>query len=170
MLLPAVAFSDFVLAIHILAVVVAFGATFAYPLLFTAAIKAEPAVAPWWFRTIALISRRIVDPGLAVVLVAGIYLATDEHQWSSFYVGWGIIAVIVLGALEGAIRVPRSRRLADLAERDLAATAVPAGGTRTSAQWSAEFQSDFRVLQTVGIIQASIVVVTIFLMATHAGS
>jgi uncharacterized membrane protein len=170
MLLTAVAFSDFILAIHILAVVIAFGALFAYPVLFMAAIKAEPTVAPWWFRTMGLISRRIINPGLGVVLVAGIYLATDEHQWSSFYVGWGIIAVIVIGALEGAVQVPRSRRLAELAQRDLAAAAVPAGGTRASAQWSPEFQSDFRVLRTVAIVQALIVVVTIFLMATHAGS
>ena len=41
------------------------------------------------------------------MLVAGIYLASDEHQWSSFYVGWGILAVIALGALEGAVQIPR---------------------------------------------------------------
>jgi uncharacterized membrane protein len=162
-------FADFVLAVHILAVVAAFGAIFAYPVLFTAAIKVEPSVAPWWFRTMGLISRRVTNPGLAVVLVAGIFLASDEHQWSSFYVGWGIIAVIVLGALEGAIQVPRSRKLAALAQRDLAATAVPGGGTRPSAEWSPEFQSSFRVLRTVGTIQVLIVVITVFLMATHAG-
>jgi uncharacterized membrane protein len=169
MLVPVAAFSDFVLAVHILSVVIAFGITFAYPLLFTAAIKAQPEIAPWWFRTMTKISRRIINPFLALVLICGIILATDEHQWSSFYVGWGIIAVIVLGGLEGSVQIPRTKKLAELAERDLAATAVPAGGTRASAEWSSEFQSRFRTVQIVGTIESLIVIVTVFLMATHAG-
>jgi uncharacterized membrane protein len=173
MLVPAVAFSDFILAIHILAVVIAFGGMFAYPLFFTAALRADPSVVPWLLRTMHTISRRLINPGLLVVLVAGIYLASDEHQWSSFYVGWGVIAVIALGALEGAIQIPRGRKLAEVAERDLAATAVPGSGsggaTRTTAQWSPEFQAHYKVLQTVGTIQGLIVIVTVFLMATHAG-
>jgi uncharacterized membrane protein len=173
MLISAVAFSDFILAIHILAVVIAFGGTFAYPLFFAAALRADPSVVPWLLRTMHTISRRLLNPGLLVVLVAGIYLASDEHQWSSFYVGWGVIAVIALGALEGAIQIPRGRKLAEVAERDLAATAVAGSGsggaTRTTAQWSPEFQAHSKVLQTVGTIQGLIVVITVFLMATHAG-
>jgi uncharacterized membrane protein len=170
MLVSAVAFSDFILAIHILAVVIAFGAAFAYPVFFSAALRADPSVMPWLLRTMQMVSRRLVNPGLVVILVAGIYLASDKHQWSSFYVGWGFIAVIALGALEGAVQLPRGRKLAQLAERDLAATAVPGGATRTSAQWSPEFQAQYRVVQNVGMIQGLIVIVTVFLMATHAGS
>jgi uncharacterized membrane protein len=169
MLVTAVAFSDFVLAVHILAVVVGFGAAFAYPLFFSAALKLEPTVVPWLFRTMNTVSRRLINPALGVILIAGIYLASDKHQWSSFYVGWGIVAVIVLGALEGAVQVPRGRKVAELAERDLAATSVPGGATRPGAQWSSELQANFRVVQTVGTIQGLIVVVTVFLMATHAG-
>ena len=71
------------------------------------------------------IGRVVINPGLLVVLLAGIYLASDQHQWSVFYVQWGIAAVIVIGAIEGSWMIPREGRLAKIAERDLAATAVP---------------------------------------------
>ncbi len=158
------------LAVHILAVVVAFGATFAYPLLFAGARRLDPTVLPWLFRTVQRIGRCVVNPGLLVVLLAGIYLASDEHQWSIFYVQWGIAAVIVIGAIEGSYMIPREGRLAELAERDLAATAVPAGGQRTSATWSDEYNRTFRQLALGGTVLDLIVVVTVFIMAAHVGA
>jgi hypothetical protein len=56
-----------------------------------------------------------------------------------------------------------------VAERDLAATGVAAGGQRVSAEWSAEFTSGLRVLAIGGGLINVIVVITVFLMATHAG-
>ncbi|MGI9184527.1 MAG: hypothetical protein ACR2GZ_06105 [Solirubrobacteraceae bacterium] len=167
---PAVAFSDFILAIHILAVVLAFGVTFAYPLLFTAAAKLDPSVTPWLLRSRQRIGRYLVNPSLLVVLLAGIYLAGDKHQWSSFYVGWGVVAVIVIGAIEGSLIVRGAGRLADLAARDLAANGVAAGGQRVSAPWSPEYVAGFRRLTIAGTVVQGIVVVTVFLMATHAGA
>lgn len=165
----AAVFPDLILAIHILAVVIAFGATFAYPLFFSAARKLDPTVMPWLFRTLRMVSRRIINPGLAVVLLAGIYLASDKHQWSSFFVQWGIGAVVVIGAIEGSFMSPREGKLAELSQRDLAATAVAAGGTRQSATWSPEFEATFKQLATGGTVLNAIVVITVFLMATHAG-
>jgi uncharacterized membrane protein len=170
LLVPAVAFFQLVLAVHILAVVVAFGATFAYPVLFATANRLDPTVLPWLFGTMQRIGRLVINPGLLVVLLAGIYLASDLHQWSLFYVQWGIGAVIVIGAIEGAYIIPREGRMAKLAERDLAATAVPAGGRRTSATWSHEYNRTFRQLALGGTVLDLIVVVTVFIMAAHAGA
>ncbi len=170
MLVSAVAFSDFILAIHILGVIIGFGSVFAFPVLFAAASRTDPAVLPWLLRARQRVGRYLVNPGLLVILVAGIYLASDEHQWGNFYVGWGIIAVIVLGALEGSLIIKPAAQLATLAERDLAATAVPAGGQRTSATWSPEYTASLRRFTLVGNAMALIVLVTVFLMATHAGA
>jgi hypothetical protein len=167
-LIQAVVFSDFIVAIHILAVVIAFGVTFAYPLLFAAAARVDPTVTPWLLRSRQRIGRLLVNPGLLIVVLAGIYLASDLHQWSTFYVPWGIGAVIVIGGIEGSVIIPRAGRLAELAERDLAAAAVPAGGQRVSAQWSSEYQAGFRQLSIAGGLLDGIVVVTVFLMATQA--
>jgi Predicted integral membrane protein (DUF2269) len=166
----AAAFPDVILAIHILGAVVGFGFVFAFPVLFAAAVRSDPAVIPWLLRARQRVGRYVVNPGLLVVVVAGIYLATDEHQWGNFYAGWGIIAAIVLGALEGSFIVRPAGRLADLAERDLAATAVPAGGQRTSATWSPEYTEALRRFSLAGNAMALVVVVTVFFMATHLGA
>jgi hypothetical protein len=170
MLVPAVAFSDFILAVHILGAVVGFGVIFAYPVLFAVAARTDPGVTPWLLRARRQIGRYLVNPGLLVVVLAGIYLASDEHAWSSFFVGWGIAAAVVIGGIEGAIIIPRSGRLATLAERDLAATAVAAGGQRTSATWSPEYVAGARMLSRAAALLQLIVVVTVFIMATHAGA
>jgi hypothetical protein len=169
---PAVAFANFVLAIHILAVVIAFGATFAYPLIFAAARRADPSVMPWLWSLLQRIDRYLINPGLGVVVLAGIYLASSEHHWGSFFVSWGIGVAIVIGAAVGAFTIPRYGRLAELAERDLAA--APAGGgapgARRAVVWSAEYQQLAKQVSIVGSILDLLVVITVFVMATHAGA
>ena len=165
MLAPAATFTDFVLAFHILGVVVAFGATFAYPLIFAAARRADPRVMPWLFSVMQRIDRLIVNPGLALVLVAGIVLASKEHLWSEFFVQWGIAAVVVIGAGVGAFMIPREGKLARVAQRDLEAAPAAGGG---GSPWSADYDKLFRQVAIGGAVLDLIVVVTIFLMATHA--
>jgi hypothetical protein len=169
-LLTAAFVPDVILAIHILGAVVGFGFIFAFPLLFMAAARTDPAVIPWLLRARQRIGRYLINPGLLVVILAGIYLASDEHQWGNFYVGWGVIAAIALGALEGSFIVRPAGRLAELAERDLASTAVPAGGQRTSATWSPEYTAALRRFSRAGNAMALIVVVTVFFMAAHLGA
>jgi hypothetical protein len=169
-LVPAVTFPDVILAIHILGAVVGFGAVFAYPLLFSAAAAMDPSVTPWLLRTRKRVGRLLVNPGLTVVVLAGIYLATDEHQWKCFYVQWGLGAAIVIGAIEGAIVIPRCGRLADLAERDLAGAAVAAGGQRTSATWSRDYAAGYRAVWLGSALMELIVVITVVVMAAHSGA
>lgn len=168
MLVRAVAVSDFILAVHILGVVVGFGIVFSFPVILAAASRTDPALIPWLLRTRRRLGRMVVNPGLLVVLLAGLGLAGDEHVFGSFYVAWGIFAVIVIGGVEGSVVIPRCGALADIAERDLAATAVPAGGQRTSAAWSDAYQADATRLARATILTQAIIVVTVFVMATHA--
>lgn len=161
-MLTLAAFHDAILAVHILAVVVAFGVTFSYPV-FAVIGNREKRMMPALHRAQALISRVVISPGLLVILLAGIYLASNEHQWSKFYVQWGLAAVVVLGALEGAVVLPRERRLAELADRDVAA-AGPGEVT-----WSGEYNRLFKQVGMIGALLDLIVVVTIFLMALHVG-
>jgi len=168
LLVPA-AFSDLIVGVHVLAAIVGFGVVFAYPLLLSAAARMEPGATPFLLRGRQRIGRYFVNPGLVVILLAGIYLASDEHRWSQFFVGWGIIAVIVIGAIEGSVIIPRSGKLATVAERDLAATAVAAGGQRTSATWSDEYAAGLRVLTRAGLALQAVVIVTVVVMALHVG-
>ncbi|MGH2856721.1 MAG: hypothetical protein ACRDMJ_04470 [Solirubrobacteraceae bacterium] len=169
----AAAFPDFILGLHILGAIVGFGGLFVFPLLWSAAARVDPSVTPWVLRIRKHLGRWLINPGLTLVVAAGFYLAADEHFFSSFFVAWGIAVAIVLGAVEGSYMIPRAGRLAVLAERDLAAAEVPAGGVqagavRASAPWSPEFVAGARRFSQLGLLMATLVVITVFLMATHA--
>ncbi len=164
MLVTAVTFADFVLALHILAVVVAFGVTFAYPIFALVGGRMDPRAMPWFHRMQVAVGRRLVNPGLAIVLIAGIYLASHLDEWKAFYVQWGLAAVVVLGALEGAVMIRGETRLAELADRDVAAAGTGA------VKWSAEYEAQFRRLGLFGALMQLIVVLTIFFMAAHVGA
>jgi uncharacterized membrane protein len=169
-LVATITFTQVVLAVHILAVVIAFGGVFAFPLMFGVAVRSNPEVIPWLLRTRQQVGRFLINPGLLFVVLAGIYLASKEHQWSNFYVGWGVIAALVLGALEGSFVIRPAGRLAAIAERDLAATAVAGGGQRTSAEWSPDYTATLRRFTFAGNAMVAIVVLTVFFMATHLGA
>ncbi len=162
MLVSAVAFWQVVLAIHIAAVVVAFGVTFAYPLIDVFATRMDPRSLPWYYRTRRLVGQRLITPGLAVVLIAGIYLASKLHQWHAFYVQWGLGVAIVIGAMGGVFFAPHEKKLAELAERDLAAAR---GGEVT---WSPEYNAVNRRVAIVGSVVNVLILVTIYLMSVQA--
>ena len=157
----AVAFWEVVLALHILAVVFAFGATFAYPVLLGAMTKADPRALPALYRAMHAISQRVIMPGVAAILVFGIYLASHLHYWSAFFVQWGLGVVIVIGAVEGAYLGPREKRLIEVADRDVAAAG------EGPVTFSAEHDSLVRQVGAVGALMDLLVVVTIYFMATH---
>jgi hypothetical protein len=162
MLVEAVEFWQLVLAVHIVAVVAGFGVVFAYPLFVLVGGRLDPHAMPWFHRMQQIVGRRLINPSLALVLIAGIYLASDLHQWKSFYVGWGLVAAVVIGALEGAVMIPGEGRLAELAARDVAA----AGDDPVT--WSPEYQAQVRRIGAFGTLLSLLIVVTVFLMTVQA--
>jgi hypothetical protein len=161
-LVTAVAFWQVVLAVHIAAVVITFGVTFAYPIFAVVGARMDPRGLPWFHRMQVQIGRRLINPGLVFVLVAGIYLASKLHQWHHFYVQWGIGAVVVLGGLEGAFMVKQEKKLAELAERDIAA----AGSGEVSL--SADYEALGRRVGSVGAFMGLLTLVTLYLMTVQA--
>src|SRR5258708_10858660 len=129
MLLPAVTFYTFALAVHIAAIVIAFGVTFAYPVMYAVGSRRESRSMPGFHRIQASVGKFVISPFLGLALLAGIYLASKLHVWSDFYVQWGLAVIIVLGALGGAFFAPRERKLAELADRDIAAADETSPGT-----------------------------------------
>ena len=106
-----VQFFEVVLAVHIMAVVFAFGATFAYPVMLSAVGKADSRSLPALYRAIHAISTKVILPGLAIVVICGIYLASKLHVWSDFFVQWGFIVALLIGAVEGMFLSPNEKRL-----------------------------------------------------------
>ena len=158
---PAVAVYDVVLAIHIIAVVVGFGVAFAYPVMFAVAARVDPRSLPVLHRIEYTLERFVINPGLLVVVGAGVYLASDGHHWSEFFVQWGLGAALVIGGLVGSVMIPAAKRAEQLAARDVAA--APPGGVELTM--SDDYQAVVRRLATVGQLLSVLVLVTIFFMA-----
>jgi hypothetical protein len=155
----AASFYDFVLAVHIMAVVFAFGATLAYPVLLGTIGKADSRALPALYKALHAISTRVIMPGLAVVVICGIYMASDAKLWSEFFVQWGLGVVIVIGAVEGMFLSPNERRLCTVADRDLAASGEGAFAA------SAEHDILVRRIGAVGALMDGLVLLTILFMA-----
>jgi hypothetical protein len=155
---PAVTFFDVVLSVHIIAVVIAFGATFAYPVFLTAITKSDSRALPSLYRAFHAVSQRVIMPGLAVVMICGIYLASKLHLWSAFFVQWGLGVSLVIGAIEGMFLAPNERRLIEAADRDL----VAAGdGPLTPGP---EHQALVRRVGAIGALMDLLVLLTILFM------
>jgi hypothetical protein len=154
---------EVILAIHIMAVVVAFGVTFAYPIMFAVAARHDPRGLPLMHRVEYTIERTLVNGGLVIVVLAGIYLASKGHYWSQFFVQWGLAAAIVIGGVVGGVMIPTAKRAEQLAARDVAA--APATGTEIVL--SEEYRAVVRRLSVVGSLLSGIVLLTILFMALH---
>src|SRR5438128_8505751 len=123
-MIASLRFYDLVVFIHVFAVVTAFGVTFVYPLIVPLTQRRAPDKLPWLHHIQGEIGKKIITPSAAIVLLAGLYLALSgdgPYDLSDWWVGFGLLAVLVLLGLSGAFFAPRERRLADLAERDMAA-------------------------------------------------
>jgi len=144
------------LFLHVLAVVLAFGPTFGYALFFSVAPQ-HPRATPAILSGVQRCDRYLVNPGMIVLLLAGIYLlVSSDSAWdaSDAFVSVGFLAIVVLFGLQHAFFQPQVRKAKELAERDL-----KAGDTL-----SAEFEELSQRIGRVGTLAGLIVVVAIFFM------
>jgi hypothetical protein len=142
-------FYDFVLWVHITAVVVAFGALFAYPLFLSVNSRAPIGERGGLHRLQIAFSKRITGPMIVVVLAAGVYLASDGHLWSRGWVGAGLGLLIVIAGLGATVLRKGEERLLALAEQ------------RDESGYSAALSK----VMGWTVLTIALLVVTIFLMA-----
>jgi uncharacterized membrane protein len=161
---PAVVLYEVILAVHVMAVVVAFGVTFAFPIFFAVAARQDRRSLPVLHRIEYTVERVLINPGLLVVVAAGIYLASKGHYWSDFFVQWGLAVALVIGASIGAVMIPTAKRAEALAERD-----VTASGDG-EIELSDEYAALSRRLARVGGSLSALVLLTIFFMVAHVGA
>ncbi len=157
MVLAASAY-EIVLAVHVIAVVIAFGWTFALPITFVVASKADPRSLPVLHRVEYTVSRFMLNPALTVIIAAGIFMASDGHHWSEFFVQWGLGAALVIGGLVGSVLMPASKRAEQAALRDL--EGFGGGEFRPGPEYLAATQR----LNLVGSAASLLVLVTIVVM------
>jgi uncharacterized membrane protein len=160
----AVSFYEFSVFLHITAVVVGLGATFAEALAFPVAMKVGTRHLPYVHRLQLAINQFLAGPALAVVLATGLYQTIDrDWDFGDFWISGTLTIVIVLGGLIGAYFIPADRRLGPMVEREI----VAAGDGEVVL--SAEYQRRARTEGIVGTIAGLLVVVAIYLMVTKPG-
>ncbi len=144
----------FALFLHVLAVVLAFGPTFGYALFFSVAPQ-YPRATPAILTGVQKCDRYLVNPGMIVLLVAGVYMLIDgDWKSSEAFISVGFLAIIVLFGLQHAFFQPQVRNAKAMAERDL----------KEGDTLSPEFEALGQRIGQVGTLAGIIVVVTIFFM------
>jgi uncharacterized membrane protein len=144
----AVSFYDVVLWVHITAVVAAFGPLFAYPVLFAVASKLPVGQRAVLHRTQIEISKKITGPVIGVILLAGIYLATDRELWPEPWVSSSFMLLLIIAGLGATVLRRNEERLVELAD------AGDEGG----------YAGALPALRTWTLITIALVVLTIYLM------
>ena len=99
----ATSFYDVVLWVHITAVVIAFGALFAYPVMLAANARAPLAERAGLHRAQIAFSKTVTGPVIGLVLLAGIYLATDRSYWSEVWVTVPLVILFVVAGLGATV-------------------------------------------------------------------
>jgi uncharacterized membrane protein len=143
---------------HVLAVVVAFGPTFAFGLFVSAAESSSPRGVPAVLRGILAHDRLILTPGMLVVLATGIYmLVKADISAGESWVTVGFVAIVVLFGMAHGFFRPNTKRALELAERDLVA----------GDSLGEEYAQVAKKLEKGGVLAGAIVAVTIFFMVVQ---
>jgi uncharacterized membrane protein len=168
MTLPiAVTSFDVSLFIHITAVMVGFGATFAEAIMFPVALRTNIRHLPYVHRLQLAINQWLATPALVLVLATGFYQVSDrDFELGDFWLSGTLTIVIVIGGLLGAYFIPADRKLAPMIEAEIAAA-----GDRelTLTDLSDEYQRRARMEGVVGTITGILLVVAVYLMVTKPG-
>ena len=164
MLSLAVSSYDISLSIHITAVVIGFGATFAESVAFPVALKAGTRHLPYLHQLQLAINRFFAGPALLIVIATGFYqVAERDFELGDPWLSGTFAIVIALGALNGAYFIPSDRKLGPMIERE-----IEAGGGGDVVP-SDEYARLAKQQGMVGALAGVLVVVAIFLMVIKPG-
>lgn len=145
---------DAVVALHVMAIVAAFGVVFAYPVVLPWLRKQHPGSMAVAHEVQGRLGRYVVTPAAILALVAGAYLASDADLWGEVWVVIPFVILVAILGVGGAVFAPTERRLVQLAS----------GGVD-----SPEYDATFRRLFLAEVAVAVLVLVAIFLMVTKLG-
>jgi uncharacterized membrane protein len=157
----AVTSYDFSLFLHITAVVVGFGATFAESITFPVAMMQDKRHLPYVHRLQRSINSWFTGPAMLIILATGFYQVSDrDFDLGDFWLSGTLTIVIVLGAILGGYFIPEDRKLEAMVERDIAAAG------EGEVKLSDEYMRRSRREGIVGGLTGLLIVVAIYLMVT----
>jgi hypothetical protein len=135
-----------VVALHIIAVVAAYGLPLTAPVLVPYVRRRHPAALPGLHAAQYRLNNVITGPGTVLALGLGIYLASEGDHWGEPFVSIGLGAIAIIAVVGGGVIVPALKRLALL---------DPA---------SNEYAAVYRRYMTAESLLGAVVLLTIFAM------
>jgi Predicted integral membrane protein (DUF2269) len=157
----AITFYDVSVWLHVSAVVVGFGATFAESLTFPLALKFGKQHLPYVHRLGIAINQRLASPALVLIIITGIYQTADRWEFSDFWISATFLIAIILGGMNGAYFIPGEKRLLAQVERELSAD---------TGELSADYQRKARQMGIAGAVAGLLVLLAIFFMVAKPGA
>jgi len=147
--------------IHVTAVMVGFGATFAEAIMFPVAMKVGVLHLPYVHRLQLAINTRLATPAMVVILLTGIYQTADaDWGFGAFWISATFLIVIVIGGILGAYFIPTDKRLADQAAREIEA----------NGNVSEDYLRQARREGGIGALTGILLIAAVFLMVTKPGA
>src|SRR3954452_9303807 len=150
----AVEFFDVIVAVHVMAIVIAFGILFAYPIMGPYVGKNMPQSVAAFHRLQHRIGQVLITPFATLAFLTGIYLAADRDLFSKIWVQVPMGILVILLGLGGAFFAPQEKRAAELAE---------------SSPGSPEYMAVVGRIAKVGALVCLLVLVAIFFMVAKPG-
>lgn len=151
--------------VHICAVVVGLGMTFAESVLFPVAMSVNPRHLPFVHRMQIVINRFFAGPALLVILITGVYQVADAGwEFGSFWISASFLIVFVLGGLLGGFFIPSDKRLEPMVAAEIAA----AGDG--PVELSEAYLSKARLQGIMGAVAGVLVLIAIYLMVVKPGA
>lgn len=151
--------------IHITAVVVGLGATFAESILLPVVMGVDKRHLPVVYRVQIVINSYFANPALLVILITGFYqVAEGNWDLGSAWISATIAIVILLGGINGMYFIPTDKKLEAMVTEEIAA----AGDG--PIELSGEYERMSKAEGMVGAFTGLLIVAAIFLMVIKPGA
>ena len=146
--------------LHISSAVVGLGATFALAVGFPLALRLDAKYLPFVHHLSMEVTRKLASPALLLLIITGIYQGVDAKVMDEPWIGITFAIAIVLGGLQGAYFVPTDKKLAAMAEKELAD-----GATTLSPEYQRLAQRE----GTLGAVSGVLIILAVFFMVVKPG-
>lgn len=159
-------FYTLVLFVHVASAAIAFGATFAYPLIELTLKRVDLRALPAWHEAQNQVGHKLITPGAILLLASGVYMVSTDrwkHVGGFWFGAAGAIVVVLLGLGHGFF-APNARKRQEVAQADLAAGAAERG------QMSETYEALSRRVMPVGMLSSLLVLVALLLMVWKPGA
>ena len=163
----AVTTYDFSVFLHVSAVMIGFGATWAEAVMFPVAAKMSPRHLPYVHRLQLVINKFLAAPAILIVASTGIYQASEgSWDYGDLWVSGTIAILVVVAAILLAYFIPPDRKLLPMIEKEIADLG---GGEIQLSQLSAEYIRKGKLEGAIGSLMGVLLIVAIYFMTTKPG-